>query len=59
MDAFINKEVLSQEGEYFWEEPYQILIDSPDRDDVVDQENSEKDVYTYDQLFGAEICLPD
>ena len=28
-------------------------------DDVVDQENSEKAVYTYDQFVGAEVCLPD
>ena len=59
MDAFINMEVLSQEEEYFWEETYQGLPDSPDTDDVVDQENDEKAVYTYDWFFGAELCLPD
>ena len=30
MDAFINEEVISQEEEDFWEEPYQVLTDSPD-----------------------------
>ena len=25
----------------------------------MDQENSEKSVDTYDQFFGAEVCLPD
>ena len=28
-------------------------------DDVVDQENYEKSVDTYDQFVGAEVCLPD
>ena len=28
-------------------------------DDVLDQENSEKDVDTYDQFVGAEVCIPD
>ena len=28
-------------------------------DDVVDQENSEKDVDTYDQFVGTEVYLPD
>ena len=28
-------------------------------DDVLDQENSEKHVDTYDQFVGAELCLPD
>ena len=28
-------------------------------DNVVDQENSEKAVDTYDQFVGAEACLPD
>ena len=28
-------------------------------DDAVDKENSEKDVDTYDQFFGAGVCLPD
>ena len=59
MDAFINREFTSQEGEDVWEEPYQGLTDSPDRDEVVDQENSEKAVYTYDQCFDAEACLPE
>ena len=27
-------------------------------DDVVDQENSEKSVDTYDHFVGAELCLP-
>ena len=44
MDTFINKEVMSQEEEDFWEEPYQGLPDSTDRDNVVDQENVKKDV---------------
>ena len=59
MDALINEEVLSQEKEYFWEELYQGLPDSPDMDDAVDQEYSEKDFHTYDKFFGAEVCLPD
>ena len=42
-----------------WEEPYQLLPDSPDMYDVADQDNSEKDVDTYDEFFGPEICLPD
>ena len=28
-------------------------------DDVVDQENDENYVDTYDQFVGAEVCLPD
>ena len=40
MDAFINKEFLSQQQEGVWEEPYQGLPDSPDMDDVMDQENA-------------------
>ena len=37
MDAFINKEVTSQEEEYVWEKPYQGLPDSPDIDNVLDK----------------------
>ena len=37
MDAFINAEVPQQEEEDVWEEPYQVLPDSPDMEDVVDQ----------------------
>ena len=59
IDAFINKEVTSQHEYYVWEEPYQGLTDSPNMDDVVDQENSEKDVATYDQFIGADVCPPD
>ena len=58
MDAFINEEITSQEEEDVWEETYQGLPESPDMDDVMDQENSEKDVDIYDQFFGAELCLP-
>ena len=36
MDTFINKEVQSQQKEDVWEEPYQGLSDSPNRDNVVD-----------------------
>ena len=57
MDTFVNKEVMLQEEEYVWQEPYQGLPDSPGIDDVVDQENSEKDVDTY-AFFCAEVCLP-
>ena len=39
MYAFINKEVPLQEEEGFWEEPYQGLIDSPNIDYIMDQEN--------------------
>ena len=42
MDEFINKEVLSQEEDDVQEEPYQGLPDSPDMDDVFDQENAER-----------------
>ena len=48
IDEFINKEVPSQQEEDVWEKPYQRFPDSPDMDDVVDQENSEKAVDTYD-----------
>ena len=48
MDAFIKKEFTLQEEEDIWEEPYQVLPDSPDMGDVVDQENYEKAVDTYD-----------
>ena len=58
MDAFINEEVPSQK-EDVWEEPYQVLPDSPDMENVVDQENSEKSFDTYDQFVGAEVCLSD
>ena len=58
MDAFIKKEVPSQEEEYVWYEPYQGLPYYSDMDDVVDQENSEKAVDTYDRFVGAEVCLP-
>ena len=43
MDEFINKEVPSQQEEDVLEEPNQGLPDSPDMDDVVDQENSAKE----------------
>ena len=59
MDAFIKKEVPSQEEEYVWYEPYQGLPYYSDMDDVVDQENSEKAVDTYDRFVGAEVFLPD
>ena len=59
IDAFINEEGLSQEEEVVWEEPYRGLTDSPGIDDVVYQENPEKDVDAYDQFVGAEVCLPD
>ena len=59
MDTFINEEVLSQEWEDVWEEPYQGLPYYPDVEDVVYQENYEKAVDTYDQFFGAEVCLTD
>ena len=59
MYAFINEEVTSQEGEEFWEEPHQGLLESTEMDDVVDQENYEKSVNTYDQFVGAELCIPD
>ena len=42
MDVLINEEVPSQEEEDVWEEPYQVLLESPDMDNVVDQENYEK-----------------
>ena len=58
-DSFINEEVSSQEGELFWEEPYQVLPDSPEMDDAVYQENSEKVADTYDQFVSAEVFLPD
>ena len=59
MDASINEEVTSQEGEDIWGVQYKGLPDSPDMDDVVYQENSEKAVDAYDQFLGAEVCLPD
>ena len=59
MDEFINEEVLSLEGKYFFKEPYQRLPDSTEMDNVVDQENSVKAVDTYDQFFGDEVCIPD
>ena len=36
IDAFINEEVQSQEGGDVWEEPYQVLPDSPQMDNVMD-----------------------
>ena len=59
LDTFINEEVPSQQEEDVWEKPYQGLPDSPDMDNVVDQENAEKAVDTNDQFFGPEVCLPD
>ena len=53
MDAFINKNVTSQEEEDVWEESYQGLSDSPDMDDAMDQENSENAVDAYDQFVGT------
>ena len=58
MDTLINEEVPPQE-EDVWEEPYQVLPESPDMEDVMDQENAEKAVDTYDQFVGAEVFLPD
>ena len=52
-DAFINMEVTSQEEEYVWDQPYQGLPKSPEMDNVVDQENSEKSVDTHNQFVGA------
>ena len=48
MNAFINEEVMPQEEEDFWEEPYQVLPDPPNMDNVADQENAENAVDTYD-----------
>ena len=59
IDAFINEEVQSQEGGDVWEEPYQVLPDSSEMDEVMDQENDEKAVDTYDQFVGTEVCIPD
>ena len=38
MDSFIYQEVPSKEEEDVWQELYQGLPDSPDMDDVMDQE---------------------
>ena len=46
-------EVTSQEEEYVWDQPYQGLPKSPEMDNVVDQENSEKSVDTHNQFVGA------
>ena len=59
MDEFINTEFMSQEEEDVQEEPYQGLLDFTDTDNVVDQENAEKAVDTYDQFVGAEVCIHD
>ena len=59
MYAFINEEVPSQEGGDIWEELYQGFPDSPEMEDVVNQENSKKATDTYDQFVGADVCLPD
>ena len=59
MDEFINEKVQSQEEEYVCEEPYQGIPDSPGMYDVVDQENHEKSVDTYDQFVGSEVCISD
>ena len=57
--SFINWEFLSQQEEVVWEEPYQVLPESSGMDDVVEKDNYENSVDTYDQFFGAEVCLPD
>ena len=59
MDSFIKEEVPSQEEEDVWDEPYRVLPESPYMDDVVDEENSENSVDSYDQFLGAEVCLLD
>ena len=59
MDVLINEEVPPQEGEFVWEELYQLLTNSTEMGDVVDQENSENTIGTYDHFVGAEVCLPD
>ena len=59
MDAFINKEVLSKEGGYIWEEPCQVLTEYTDMDEVVYQNINENLVDTYGQFVGTEVCLPD
>ena len=48
MNAFINEEVMPQEEEDFWEEPYQVLPDPPNMDNVADQENAENAVDNYE-----------
>ena len=53
MDSFIKEEVPSQEEEDVWDEPYQVLLYYPDIDNIVDQENSEKAVETYDHFVCA------
>ena len=40
MDAIINKEFITQEQEDVWEESYQGLSDSPNMENVMDQENT-------------------
>ena len=59
MDAFIDEEVMSKEGIYVQEEPYQVLPDSPEMDEVVYQENTENLVDTYDQFVVNEVFLYD
>ena len=54
-----TKEVPSRQAEDAWKGPYQGLPESPEIDEVVDQENYENYVDTYAQFVGAEVCLSD
>ena len=58
MDALINEEFPSQEGEAIWEDPCQVLPDSPEMNEVFYQYFFEKAVDAYDQFIGSEVCLP-
>ena len=53
MGIFFNEDVPSQEEDDVWDEPYQVLLYYPDIDNIVDQENSEKAVETYDHFVCA------
>ena len=59
MDSLINDLVTPQQEEDVWEEAHQGSPDSPEIDDVIDQENYEMIVDTYDKFVDAELCLPD
>ena len=58
MGIFFNEDVPSQEEDDVWDEPYQVLPDSPDMEYDVNQYNYEKYFDTYDQFVGAEVYIP-
>ena len=58
-DSFINdEEDGTVKGEYN-EEDFQLLTDSPEIDDIIDNIDEDRAANSYDSYIGAEVVMPD